>query len=463
MKILFHSKNNLFLILSQVLLFLGTGFIGIYFLPNCIYPYGETIVKDEKALFGDLTVYISINEYGLVDFSDYSMLESPVYDIAHLYVLPDDDSFLERIKNIKGIKSVLKRQIPHTDYTNNLKKIDKETGRYIELFDCGRYVGYDFSELNNFYSTQEAPNFDDVSSINHSAILFRENMVQELEERGISLQKGDVIEITSGRKIGRAIYCGSFEPIDRDADMITPEAVIPSGYGFILNSVAFGELWNHSYYYKSYTEPPSDLKDIILPGLVEGYLEKLQYESMGYNQLLIRLEKGANKEKLKNQIQDIVNEYNKDGSVFSLVVDDPIHNYYNEEVIRSLTISKFASTLMTSIILVCAFVIGIVGIIVFIMNESSVLSLYHILGRRRLLLTFDILKNLFYVCFLPYIAGGTLAVINLFLSYPGRYIVREIIIASCIYTATVSLAFSVMAFIVINIILRKVSYGGNIV
>ncbi len=151
-KIRFSLKHNLFLYISQILLFFGIGFIGIYFLPDCIYPFGDNITSVEKAVFGDLAVYVASSDFGLVDYGDIPYFPSELQDTANSYTLPQDPSFFERIQNIKGVAAILKRQIPLADNGFRLEKIDPVSNRSTELFPIHKfYVGYDFDGLNAFY------------------------------------------------------------------------------------------------------------------------------------------------------------------------------------------------------------------------------------------------------------------------------------------------------------------------
>ncbi len=189
-------------------------------------------------------------------------------------------------------------------------------------------------------------------------------MVKELEGKGINLQIGDIIEISNFNRSVQAIYSGTYKPFNKVTGIASPEAVAPDDLGFILNEKAFGELWKFKYRYKHYLVAPSLLEDVMFPGLTEENTEKIQYFSFGYNQLLIRLDNGANKAKVKNQIQEILNDYNKEGSEYSLVVEEPNHNYYSEKVINNIRTRSFISRLLALIILVCAFMIGIIGVVV---------------------------------------------------------------------------------------------------
>ncbi len=411
-----------------------------FLLPSIFYFKDSKRLNYAPQLYGELviTAIDPINN-NIITAQPYTTETNPLF-----FSFPYLEDLIHKIEAVDGVNTVL----PRSQFYNNINSAVQINNSYSDKsIECylSAISGTDISKLSKFYENQKVINVPNIKE--NTGTLINSTLASFFKENGRTIKDEDIIEITNfslstGIKIP---YLGTIECADIDTEDNT-DAVENFNKNGLMTSIPDFEKLSRilSPVYKSYTVPPSSLSEVEYKNITDKNAKRVN-QGLTPSILQIRIENTAEKENIKKEIQNILNEeFNKIGDVKRIVIDAKDFAIGEDEriILEANARNKFV---LCSIALIMTLIISSIALNEHFKAQYPTFALKAMLGQRDSKLISKILfQNTFLI--IPEAITGVFTGLVLFLQYGNKqsFLVDTLfyhILISCISILITAIVF----------------------
>ena len=330
-----------------------------------------------------------------------------------------------------------------------------ESKNQIQLSLISRLAGIDFSSAVDFYKDNKYVIYP-LDKMKEKGVIIRDKDLTTLSSKGITLKEGDLLLINNPNTSSSVIrdYIGTVKSVYSSDSFEAPEA--KSYFGVLVDNEAMSEISQYTVKYKSYTEPPTTLKEVAYPGINDTSFDSTVTVDIGYDHILLRLKNGVSEKKAIKQIEKILAKYNSSNKPYRYKVATSYIDVFYDSEIHIMEEEAYNNKMASAVLILALFIIGTISTVVFVKEQASLLNIMYRLGRSIYSLFFDTIKQIFILIGLPGFIGSIVSITKLESYYgEGIFYYPEIIKSSLLFFVIVFSLFLLMSSLFIYHYIKK--------